>query len=217
MAGYKSTAEMAEKWGISQSDVSILCRTNMLPGAIKVDNKWKIPENAIYDSYMLKQAKYYEKEQHKIYKNAKTTAEMSKKWGIPQNDVALLCRKNMIPGAKKIDKKWKIPEDAIFDPDKLKEAKNLEKELHNEQKENNTLYYKQSEPNKNNIYGNSEIEGSGCLSIILLVIIIIFCFVMCDGGNSSYSSSSSEPWKDLGVSEREYKQVYNYYKYGEWS
>ncbi|MBP1569511.1 MAG: hypothetical protein J6A12_03860 [Oscillospiraceae bacterium] len=60
-------------------------------------------------------------------------------------------------------------------------------------------------------------NGDGKFTVILVIaaIIISFFMAMADGGGSS--SSSSEPWRDLGVSEREYKQVYNYYKYGEWS
>lgn len=51
----------------------------------------------------------------------------------------------------------------------------------------------------------------------IIIIAIIFVFLVAAIGScSSSGSSSSKPWKELGVSEREYMQVYNYYKYGEW-
>ena len=34
------------------------------------------------------------------------------------------------------------------------------------------------------------------------------------GGGSSKGSSSSKPWKELGVSEREYMEICNKIKYG---
>ncbi len=49
------------------------------------------------------------------------------------------------------------------------------------------------------------------LLIILLAVLLIFAI-----SDSSGSSKSSKPWKELGVSEKEYKEVYNYYKYGTW-
>lgn len=48
------------------------------------------------------------------------------------------------------------------------------------------------------------------LAVILAVVLIIASSV--SGGSSS---SSSKPWKELGVSEREYMEIYNKIKYGE--
>ena len=43
---YMSTREAAEKWGISQRRVSILCAENRIKGADRVGNMWLIPKNA---------------------------------------------------------------------------------------------------------------------------------------------------------------------------
>lgn len=43
---YMSAREAAEKWGISQRRVSILCTENRIKGADKVGNMWLIPKNA---------------------------------------------------------------------------------------------------------------------------------------------------------------------------
>lgn len=43
---YMSAKEAAEKWGISQRRVSILCTEMRIPGAEKVGNIWLIPKNA---------------------------------------------------------------------------------------------------------------------------------------------------------------------------
>jgi len=58
-------------------------------------------------------------------------------------------------------------------------------------------------------------KKSGCGPIVLIIIVAALLLSLigsCDSG----SSHSNEPWRDLGVSKREYMQVYNYYKYGEW-
>jgi DNA adenine methylase len=43
---YMSTREAAEKWGISQRRVSILCAENRIKGSDRVGNMWLIPKNA---------------------------------------------------------------------------------------------------------------------------------------------------------------------------
>ena len=58
-------------------------------------------------------------------------------------------------------------------------------------------------------------KGAG--GLILVIAIVFVLLVAALGSCNSSSSSRNEPWRDLGVSEREYMQVYNYYKYGEWS
>lgn len=47
--------------------------------------------------------------------------------------------------------------------------------------------------------------------IIIVAILIIFGTI---AAVSSSNAPSNKPWKDLGVSEREYMEIYNYYKYG---
>lgn len=43
---YMSAREAAEKWGISQRRVSILCTEVRIKGADRVGNMWLIPKNA---------------------------------------------------------------------------------------------------------------------------------------------------------------------------
>ena len=44
---YSTTAEMAERWKISQRRVSVLCKEGRIGGAILKGNVWLIPSNAI--------------------------------------------------------------------------------------------------------------------------------------------------------------------------
>ncbi len=43
---YKSVKEMANKWGISERRVRVLCSEDRIDGAIKVGRSWNIPEDA---------------------------------------------------------------------------------------------------------------------------------------------------------------------------
>jgi len=53
------------------------------------------------------------------------------------------------------------------------------------------------------------------MAVIMAVVLnIVVSFL--PGAFAGISSSSNEPWKELGVSKKEYMQVYNYHKYGEW-
>lgn len=57
-----------------------------------------------------------------------------------------------------------------------------------------------------------------CIIVIVGVIFLssaVFGF-MSSGSSSSYSEVSGQPWKELGVSKREYMSVYNGIKYGVW-
>lgn len=44
---YSTTAEMAEKWKISQRRVAILCKEGRIDGAILKGNVWLMPSDAI--------------------------------------------------------------------------------------------------------------------------------------------------------------------------
>lgn len=44
---YSTTAEMAEKWKISQRRVSVLCKEGRIDGAIIKGNVWLIPSDTI--------------------------------------------------------------------------------------------------------------------------------------------------------------------------
>ena len=43
---YKSTYDIAQKWGIGQRRIQILCASDRIPGAALIGNTWIIPENA---------------------------------------------------------------------------------------------------------------------------------------------------------------------------
>ena len=44
---YISTREAAEKWGISERRVQILCKENRIPGVSKIGYMWLIPKSAV--------------------------------------------------------------------------------------------------------------------------------------------------------------------------
>ena len=43
---YLSAKEAANKWGISDRRVQILCNQDRIPGVIRIGNTWGIPDNA---------------------------------------------------------------------------------------------------------------------------------------------------------------------------
>ncbi len=43
---YMSAPQAAEKWGISERRVQILCSENRIPGVSKLGYMWMIPKNA---------------------------------------------------------------------------------------------------------------------------------------------------------------------------
>ena len=45
----------------------------------------------------------------------------------------------------------------------------------------------------------------------VFVIFVVAAFAIDSGASGSHPD---EPWKDLGVSEKRYMEIYNYYKYG---
>jgi len=44
---YLSTKEIAAKWNVSETWVSILCKQGRIPGVLRNGNRWRIPENAV--------------------------------------------------------------------------------------------------------------------------------------------------------------------------
>ena len=50
--------------------------------------------------------------------------------------------------------------------------------------------------------------------LLIIVAVVVFVIFIAMAFASSPSGSSSEPWRELGVSKKEYMDVYNYYKYG---
>lgn len=47
MDNYLTVKETAAKWGISERQVQVLCKTNRIQGAIQVSRIWLIPSDAI--------------------------------------------------------------------------------------------------------------------------------------------------------------------------
>ncbi|MDO4521672.1 MAG: helix-turn-helix domain-containing protein [Eubacteriales bacterium] len=43
---YLSTAEIAEKWGLSRRRVSVYCKEGRIPGAIQKSTMWLVPADA---------------------------------------------------------------------------------------------------------------------------------------------------------------------------
>ena len=46
IVGYLSISQTAEKWGISQRRIRVLCVEGRIPGAFKMGAYWSIPDNA---------------------------------------------------------------------------------------------------------------------------------------------------------------------------
>lgn len=46
MFDYMSVKETAEKWGLSERRVQILCSNNRIQGVIRINRMWLIPKNA---------------------------------------------------------------------------------------------------------------------------------------------------------------------------
>jgi len=46
MNGYVKACDMAEKWGVTDRQVQILCKAGKIEGAVKFGTTWAIPESA---------------------------------------------------------------------------------------------------------------------------------------------------------------------------
>ena len=61
--GYLSISQTAEKWGISQRRIRLLCVEGRIPGAFKMGAYWSIPANAEKPKdERIKSGKYVKKE-----------------------------------------------------------------------------------------------------------------------------------------------------------
>lgn len=43
---YMTIQEAADKWGVSDRRIQVLCNSNRLPGAVKFGRQWAIPADA---------------------------------------------------------------------------------------------------------------------------------------------------------------------------
>ena len=64
-------------------------------------------------------------------------------------------------------------------------------------------------------YPKTRVTSKKITTIGLVVVAMYALFLVAGGLSGTSSGSSNEPWKELGVSEKEYMDIYNYYKYGE--
>mgnify|MGYP003297487174 CR=1 FL=1 len=65
---YISARETADKWGISQRRVAVLCSENRIENAIMIGNMWIIPSNA-KKPIDARSTRYMEKEDDKVNLN----------------------------------------------------------------------------------------------------------------------------------------------------
>ena len=47
MFNYMTLKEIAQKWGLSERRVQILCSTNRIPSVIRINHMWLIPKDAV--------------------------------------------------------------------------------------------------------------------------------------------------------------------------
>ena len=55
----------------------------------------------------------------------------------------------------------------------------------------------------------------GVTAIVIVAMVIALLFGAGSSSSTRSDRPSGQPWKDLGVSEKEYMDIYNFYKYGE--
>ncbi|MCR2003056.1 hypothetical protein ABID24_002856 [Blautia caecimuris] len=46
MFDYMNVKEAAEKWGLSERRIQVLCATNRIPDVMRISNVWLIPKTA---------------------------------------------------------------------------------------------------------------------------------------------------------------------------
>lgn len=64
---YLSAKEAADKWGITDRRVQILCNQNRIPGVIRIGNTWGIPDNVEKPKdQRIKSGKYIKKENSSV-------------------------------------------------------------------------------------------------------------------------------------------------------
>ena len=101
-AGYISTREAAEKWGVVKLSVQIAAKEGRIPGAKFINGRWHIPEDM--------------DNPFKIVMDVKpgyiSVKEAATKWGVDQTVVRHAAKAGRIPGAEFVGNRWHIPEDS---------------------------------------------------------------------------------------------------------
>lgn len=61
---YLSVPQTAERWGISARRIQILCNEDRIPGAVKIGNRWAIPDDELKPAdARIKSGKYIKQRQ----------------------------------------------------------------------------------------------------------------------------------------------------------
>lgn len=59
---YLSVPQTAERWGVSPRRIQILCNEERIPGAVKIGNRWAIPDDELKPlDARIKNGKYIKK------------------------------------------------------------------------------------------------------------------------------------------------------------
>lgn len=100
--GYISAKEAADKWGITKVAVYTAAKEGRIPGAKFANGRWHIPKD-------VKAPVNRRAERLPGYISA---ANAASKWGVTDTCVYQAAKAGRVPGAKFIDGKWHIPEEA---------------------------------------------------------------------------------------------------------
>ncbi|MBB6447903.1 helix-turn-helix domain-containing protein [Bacillus benzoevorans] len=125
--GYLTILEVSNQINLSKSRTSALIHENMFPNAIKVKNKWLIPQDDIL-SYqeMKKQRKNLALAKNKqidfqSQQGYLSTKEVAKELNISSGVVTVLIKNGKLRDAIKPGKTWKIPESSLIEYKSQKE------------------------------------------------------------------------------------------------
>lgn len=102
---YTTVQKTAEKWGVTVAFVYIAAKDGRISGAKQIDGRWYIPVDAENP------AKRKPMDPKKGYISA---AEAAKKWNVTVSFVYIAAKDGRISGAKQIEGKWYIPENAAI-------------------------------------------------------------------------------------------------------
>ncbi len=117
LEGYLTIIEVSERISLSKSRTSALLYIGEFPNAVKVDNKWFIPEEDFL-LYLEKKKKENKIPTPPIKENLPlqrhlTTKEVSERIHLSQSRVLALINAGIFPNAIKFNGKWCIPEEDL--------------------------------------------------------------------------------------------------------
>jgi predicted DNA-binding transcriptional regulator AlpA len=149
--GYLTISEVSLRINLSRSRIAVLIYKDLFPNAIKVNNKWFIPEEDILFHQEKKKVEQKKKPSltkeiqplhgYLTTKNKQTTAtapqnfippqgylttkEVAKKLDISVSSVIALIKKGKFKNAKKVNEYWLIPESSLIEYKKQKEKSQI--------------------------------------------------------------------------------------------